>query len=804
MYKILIVDLETQNHPWLGKVASPFNPLNYIVAPGWRVDTVNDDGSVTIGEIHHRYFNNIAEADAGADWFDVVDDVSLIVAHNSMYEQQWFLSKYRDKFEAFLKRGGRLLCTAMAEYLLSHQQELYPSLDETAPRHGGTHKVDGVKILWEQGKRTSEIDKDLLLEYLIGPSGDIENTGLCFYDQMRMLGEAGMLNMYYERCESNLAFGYCEWFGLHVDMETANKNLAEQEAEIAVLTEELKKLLPADLPDWVEFNWGSDYHMSALVYGGPVKGRMKVPYDPPQYVKSDFVKLANGSGLSIELNCQGNIDLQQDPSTAPYEMTPLDYHCDVAPLEVYKSGKNKGMIKVFREDTTEVKLKWADALHALPGLVNLSTLPDAVKSKYLGRRAEFRGARTLADGCTPVYSTSTDALKGLKNFVPEVALMVKLASLEKDTGTYYLRTEYNEDGTVKKTKGMLQYVGPDGIVHHSLNTTATVTGRLSSSTPNLQNLPRDGTSKVKEMFTSRWGLEGRIVEVDYSALEVVMLCAMTGDTDLLALLQAGVDMHCYRLAYKLGEPYEDVLLKCKDENHPEHRAYHQMRTDIKPLSFADQYGASAEGIAFNTGCTVEFAQEFQENEAKLFPISRGYREVIKTECERTGMPDVHKTGFKSPSGLHREMADDGSWRVYRRGHFQGPSGTCYSFRQKPTFDKESRQYVMKYKDTEMANYPFQGESGFMMSSSMGQIVRHMIGKNWYDNQVCLINNVHDAAYLDAANETVGREAALATKAIMENAPVRLASIFPAFAIGHVPFPAAAEMGVNMMTKLHVH
>lgn len=796
MYKILICDLETQNKPWLGKVASPFNPENYIVAPGWRVDTVNDDGSVSIGEIQHRYFQNIAEADAGADWFDVVDDpaVMIIVAHNSMYEQQWFLSKYRTKFEGFLKRGGRLLCTAMAEYLLSHQQELYPSLDETAPRHGGTHKVDGVKILWEQGALTSEIDKDLLLEYLIGPSGDIENTGLCFYDQMRLLTEAGMLSMYYERCESNLAFGYCEWFGLFVNEEVAHKNLAEQEAEIAKLTEELKKLLPADMPDWVEFNWGSDYHMSALVYGGPVKGRQKVPYDPPQYVKADYYKRVSDGGLF-------RVELAQDEPT----------HMPMC--ETYKSGKNKGMPKVFREDTNEEKLKWSDSLWQLPGLVQLSTLPDAVKSKYLGRRAEFRGARMLADGCTPVYSTSTDALKGLKNFVPEVALMVQLASLEKDTGTYYLRTELNEDGSVKKTKGMLQYVGPDGIVHHSLNTTATVTGRLSSSTPNLQNLPRDGTSKVKEMFTSRWGVDGRIIEVDYSALEVVMLCAMTGDTDLLALLQAGTDMHCYRLAFKLGEPYEDVLRKAVTAHDPkdpaydpsdENKRYKQMRTDIKPLSFADQYGASAEGIAFNTGCTVEFAQEFQDNEAKLFPISRGYRQVIQKECERTGMPDVHNTGFKSPSGLHREMDDNGSWRVYRRGHFQGPSGTCYSFRQKPTFDKETRQYVMRYKETEQANYPFQGEAGFMMSSSMGQIVRHMIGKDWYNNQVCLINNVHDASYLDVANETVGREAGLAVKAIMEAAPVRLASIFPNFAIGHVPFPAAAEMGVSMFSKTHLH
>lgn len=898
MYKILICDLETENKPWLGKTASPFNPENYIVAPGWRLDTVNDDGSVTVGEIHHRYFTSVADADAGADWFDVVDDAQIIVAHNSMFEQQWFLSKHREKFEAFLKRGGRLLDTALAEYLLSHQQELYPSLDEIAPRHGGTHKVDGVKILWQNGALTSEIDKDLLLEYLIGPSGDIENTGLVFYSQIKQLGEAGMLNMFYERCEANLAFGYCEWFGLYVDMDVANKNLAEQEAQIAELTAQLQHLLPDDLPDWVEFNWGSGHHMSALVYGGPVKGRQKVSYDPPQYVKADFYKDANDGSLRL---------------VVPDEL--------YGPVETYKSGKNKGMPKVFREDTTEEKLKWGDAFVQLPGLVRLESLPEVVRSKYLGKRAEFRGALMLSDGVTPIYSTSEDALKGLKNFVPEVALMVELASLEKDTSTYYLRVEYatskpnravsvsetmesgepgqsgltrpqetseaqvrsdlgslagdadslreqvpsvsegsggepdstpsGEGGTgplprdgqgarcavshlqqsvgdggrqpsgsdtlreiprvgvngCTKVKGMLQFVGPDSIVHHSLNTTATVTTRLSSSTPNLQNLPRDGTSRVKAMFTSRFGTDGRIVEVDYSALEVVMLCAMTGDTDLLKLLLAGTDMHCYRLAFKLGEPYEDVLRKAVTAHDPdspdfdpseENKRYKQMRTDIKPLSFADQYGASAEGIAFNTGCTVEFAQEFQDNEAKMFPISRGYRSVIAKEVERTGMEGVR------PSGIHREMADDGTWRVYRRGHFQGPSGTCYSFRQKPTFDKVTRQRPMMYKATEMANYPFQGESGFLMSSAMGQIVRHMIKMDWYDNQVCLINNVHDASYVDAANETVGREAGLAVKAIMEAAPVRLASIFPNFAIGHVPFPAAAEMGESMYSKVHLH
>lgn len=772
MYKILHTDLETENYPWYGNVASAFNPDNFIVAPGWRIDTVNDDGTVSVGDTHHRYFGTAAEADSGADWFNAIDDCAIMVCHNAQFEIKWFLSKYRDKLEAFLKRGGRIACTALAEYLLSHQQELYPSLDETAVKHGGTHKVDGVKILWEQDYLTSQIDKALLIEYLAGPSGDIDNTAMTFYSQQQKLAAAGMGRMYWERCDALLAFAYCEWFGLYVDRETAERNLAAQEAEIAELTEQLRELLPKDLPEGVEFNWGSDYHMSALVYGGPVKYRHRVPYDPPQYVKADFYQYKSGSFVRVDSD----------------EHTPDE-------LIRYKSGKNKGRVKVFREDTDEIKLKWEDTSVILPGLVNLQSLPAGIKEKYIGKRAEFRGARTLCDGVTPVYSTSTDALKGLKNFVPEVGLMVKLAALEKDTGTYYLRTEYNEDGSVKKTKGMMQYIGPDGIVHHSLNVTATVTTRLSSSNPNLQNLPRDGTSNVKEMFTSRFGAQGRIVEVDYSALEVVMLCAMTKDTDLLSLLQNGTDMHCYRLAFSLGEPYEDVLKKCKDETHPEHTKYSRMRTDIKPLSFADQYGATAGGIAFNVGCTVEFAEQFQENEMKMFPISRGFRQVIADEVERTGA---------LPSGIHREMGPTGMWQVYRRGYYKAPSTTCYSFRQQPQWDKDARQEVMKYKATQMANYPFQGEAGFMMSVSMGRICRWLISKDWFDGKVCLINNVHDAAYLDVADEVVGREAALGVKAIMEDAPKYMTALWPEYDMADVPFPAAAEWGPNMQHKTHIH
>src|SRR5690606_31254463 len=132
---------------------------------------------------------------------DLATPGGVLVAHNAPFDVQWLLVHQRDRVMRFLESGGRVFCTAYAEYLLSTQQDTYPSLDRTAPKYGGSHKVDGVKIMWEQGKLTSEIDPALLLEYLAGPDGDVENTRKVFIGQMQELQERGMLDMALERME---------------------------------------------------------------------------------------------------------------------------------------------------------------------------------------------------------------------------------------------------------------------------------------------------------------------------------------------------------------------------------------------------------------------------------------------------------------------------------------------------------------------------------------------------------------------------------------------------------------------------
>ncbi|MGJ8863551.1 DNA polymerase, partial [Salmonella enterica subsp. enterica serovar Kentucky] len=144
----------------------------------------------------------------------------------------------------------------------------------------------------------------------------------------------------------------------------------------------------------------------------------------------------------------------------------------------------------------------------------------------------WTGKRKLRDG-TPVYSTAGDVLDVLAaHDVQGTKVLQEQAKVDKDLGAFYLKQTFNKDGSVKKTTGMLQYVDADGFIHHTLNCTSTVTGRLSSNKPNLQQIPRGDTSRVKEMFISRWGDDGVVLQEDYSALETVGLQVMSGDSNL--------------------------------------------------------------------------------------------------------------------------------------------------------------------------------------------------------------------------------------------------------------------------------
>lgn len=803
MSRIMFLDLETQNNPYFGALASPRHPDNYVVLNGWAFDG---------GPVSHLY--NADKAEAGArPWLTIPDDVAMVVAHNAPFELDWMLHQQRTELLKFLKRGGRFFCTAYAHYLLSNQQDTYPSLDEIAPLYGGTHKVDGVKLLWEQGYKTSQIDPALLLEYLVGPSGDVANTRTVFYGEHKQLTERGMWKMALERMEGMVYNCFAMDAGLFVNHEVAERERIAGETRISELVQYFNSLR-SHLPEGCEFKESSDFHMSAWLFGGPIKYRHRVPSfnddGSPKWEKQDAVMF----GETYISWPEGGLNAEQ------FQWAVENY----GSAKRYASGKNKGQLKVERVDSPVQKQVWADTHYMCPPLVDMNLLGETVRKEFL---KEFSGKRVLLDG-SPVISTGKDCLEALKvqQALPEdvrgvLALLDEFSKLDKDMGTYYLREVYDDDGALVKQSGMLQYRNELSIVHHVLNCTSTVTTRLSSNKPNFQNLPRGDTSNVKKMFTSRydsklwldWAVtngridsvfaaecyanieagipNGFIVEADYSALEVVTLAAFSQDQNLIKALMDGIDMHCMRLSAKLGRPYAEIRAIHKDENHPEHASISKQRTDIKPRAFAYQYGATARGIAFATGCSVEEAQAFIDTEKALFPGVEGW------------FDDVIIPIVSSNTVLCREQRDDQSWTVYKRGTWQSPGGTCYSFREfeKTKFVNGQRVTFMEFKPTQLRNYPIQGESGFFVQGISGQVMRWLVANDFFGGRVHIINTVHDALYVDCHRSVLDVVCA-GIQAIMESLPAYFTREY-----GYnlnVPFPAAVEFGESMFIKKHWH
>ena len=152
MGKYMVLDLETQTHNKYKRKANPFLKENYIVARGWKIE-----GQPRCTAVFYDSHDDVKP-------LDIPDDVDVIVAHNAKFELLYEMRFSTESLHNFFKRGGRIWCTQYAEYLLNAQQQKYhmAPLDEVAVTYGGRVKIDGVKLLWEQGVQTSDIDQDLL------------------------------------------------------------------------------------------------------------------------------------------------------------------------------------------------------------------------------------------------------------------------------------------------------------------------------------------------------------------------------------------------------------------------------------------------------------------------------------------------------------------------------------------------------------------------------------------------------------------------------------------------------------------
>jgi len=517
-----VFDLETTYGKAHGRVSPPFDSNFRLVSSGWKFK-----------ESGYKNFY-YPEGQQGVEDIPNLDNVSCLVGHNIKFDLLWVWD--RDVIYDFLERGGKIWDTAYVEYLLSAQfynlhggDKRGISLKQVAKRRNCKfQKLDIVAALWDKGVQTEDIEPDVLLEYM---KYDILTTEEIFIQQVKEARDKGMIHTIRERHEGLLATTEMEHNGLSVDIKTAREQQKELEDSIEEFTDDLNSSLP-ELPEGCNFNWGSWQNISALLYGGLIK------YKAP-------------------------VKIIKDGAFVYYKIKVKEPVIKDGEKQYYKSGKNAGKLKTRTVTVDDIKRGPKTRIESLT-----FELPRMVKpsSRY---KSSIEG----------YWQTGEDVLKELdeKYGVPIITKILKLKGMIKDLGTYYEKVS----GTGKRT-GMLTCIQEDGFIHGSINHNVTVTTRLSSTSPNLQNIPKKGKSEIKRVFNSRFGEDGVICELDYSQLEVVSKAVLAEDSVRLEAILNGVDEHCEWLAFCENKPYKEIYELCHVKEDSEWKAKRQA---IKSITF---------------------------------------------------------------------------------------------------------------------------------------------------------------------------------------------------------------------------
>jgi DNA polymerase-1 len=265
------------------------------------------------------------------------------------------------------------------------------------------------------------------------------------------------------------------------------------------------------------------------------------------------------------------------------------------------------------------------------GMFNLSSPKQLQQILY-----EKLELPVLSKTPTGAPSTAEEVLQELAVDYPLPAVILEYRGLSKLKSTY--------------TDALPQQICPrTGRIHTSYNQAVTSTGRLSSTHPNLQNIPIKTAEgrRVRKAFIAPLGY--KIVSADYSQIELRIMAHLSHDPGLLKAFAEDRDVHAATAAEVFGTPLEDVTA--------------EQRRHAKAINFGLIYGMSAFGLAKQLQVDRQVAQSYIDRYFKRYPGVHDYMERIREQAKAQGyvetllgrrlnIPDIN-----SPNGLRRKGAE---------------------------------------------------------------------------------------------------------------------------------------------------
>ncbi|MBP2650640.1 MAG: polymerase [Firmicutes bacterium] len=318
------------------------------------------------------------------------------------------------------------------------------------------------------------------------------------------------------------------------------------------------------------------------------------------------------------------------------------------------------------------------------------------------------------------YSTDAEVLEKLAGEHPLIDKLLEYRMLTKLKSTYL--------------DGISQLISAKtGRLHTSFNQTVTATGRLSSSEPNLQNIPvrTDIGRKIRELFVPGEGF-AYLMSADYSQIELRVLAHMAGDEVLLGAFRDNKDIHKTTASEVFGVPESEVT--------------GEMRSRAKAVNFGIVYGISDYGLSRDIGVSRKEAGRYIDSYFDRYPAVKAYIDRMVADARQDGyvttlfgrrryLPEIHSSNFNQRSFAERTAM----------------------------------------------NTPIQGTAADIIKKAMLDVYRRLISEGLKSR---IILQVHDELVLEVA-EDEKEKVAILVKSAMEEA-VNLA----------VPLTTEVKIGVN--------
>jgi DNA polymerase-1 len=302
------------------------------------------------------------------------------------------------------------------------------------------------------------------------------------------------------------------------------------------------------------------------------------------------------------------------------------------------------------------------------------------------------------------YSTAAGVLEALSGKHPVVDLILEYRELSKIKSTYL--------------DALPQRVNPEtGRVHTSYNQTGSVTGRIASSDPNLQNIPirSDLGRKVRRAFIANQGCV--LLSVDYSQVELRIVANIANDQGMLAAFRSGQDIHVATAAAIYGIPLQEVTK--------------EQRRHAKAINFGLIYGMSPFGLTRTTDLTLAEAENFVSTYFQQFPGIKIYLDQVRRQAYEQGYVET---------------------LLGRRRYFPG-------------LKTQKNQNVRSREEREAINAPIQGTAADIMKIAMLKVHKTLKETNL---QARMLLQVHDELVLECAKQDIAETAKLVKQVMQES------------------------------------